>query len=313
MPQSPRRFAFGFALLLPLAACVPESQWDETMAELQRSRAHGVRADARVAKLTGEIDRLQADVAARDQKLAEAGLQESNLRQSVEQLTALNAELSARLKSAGVNVEQLASERGSLMGALAESRRKLEELARTQAAAEVRAAEFRDLLRSFQGMVDAGKLKVVVRNNRMVLELPNDVLFDSGKTAVKSVGKSSLVEVARILRGMPKRRFEVAGHTDDVNIRSARFPSNWDLSTARAVVVTKLLVQDGMNPHNLSAAGYGEFSPVADNASAAGRAKNRRIEIALLPNVEGRALPAPPKVAAEPAASSGGAVSWNGE
>jgi chemotaxis protein MotB len=85
---------------------------------------------------------------------------------------------------------------------------------------------------------------------------------------------------------MPDRRFQIAGHTDNVKIQTPRFPSNWELSTARAVEVLKLLIDAGMDAKGISAAGYGEFAPVASNDAADGRARNRRIEIALVPNLE---------------------------
>ena len=107
---------------------------------------------------------------------------------------------------------------------------------------------------------------------------------------MKEQGKTALAEIAKVLKPMKDRHFEVAGHTDDVAIQSPRYPSNWELSTARAVTVTKLLVEKGVDPKELSAAGYGEFAPVAENASAEGRAKNRRIEIVLLPAVDAKML-----------------------
>jgi len=82
------------------------------------------------------------------------------------------------------------------------------------------------------------------------------------------------------------RRFVVEGHTDNLPIQTKEFPSNWELSTARAVVVVKLLVAERVRPAVLSAAGYAEFDPVGNNTGAGGRAKNRRIEIILLPNIE---------------------------
>jgi len=142
----------------------------------------------------------------------------------------------------------------------------------------------------------------VMRGGRMILELPNDVLFDSGKTEIKDVGKKTLVQIAEVLRTMPDRKFQVAGHTDNVKIQTARFPSNWELSTARAVEVLKLLVESGMDPKNVSAAGYGEFAPVAPNDAPDGRAKNRRIEIALQPNLEELAAVTAPEPSAPPAA-----------
>ena len=114
-----------------------------------------------------------------------------------------------------------------------------------------------------------------------------------------------------MLRAMPDRRFQVAGHTDDVKMQSARYPSNWELSTTRAVEVVKRLIEGGMYPKNLAASGYGEFAPAESNATPEGRAKNRRIEIALQPNLDefvkvpgvNDAAPAPPAAKPPPAAA----------
>jgi chemotaxis protein MotB len=135
-------------------------------------------------------------------------------------------------------------------------------------------------------MVDAGQLKIATRNGRLVLQLSNDVLFDSGQVAVKPAGKDALQQVAAVFKTLTGRTFQVAGDTDDVPIKTLRFPSNWELSTARAVEVVRFLIAQGVDPHALSAAGYGEFDPVASNEMADGRAKNRRIEITLQPNLD---------------------------
>src|SRR6185436_18778893 len=150
---------------------------------------------------------------------------------------------------------------------------------------EARLATFRKLVARFQSMIDAGQLSVVVRNGRMLLSLPDAVLFDSGRTDLKTGGSTALNKVAEVLSTMPERSFLVAGHTDDVPIHTARFPSNWDLSTARAVEVVNYLVKQGMKPQAVAAAGYGEFDPVAVNDSPEHRAQNRRIEIVLQPNL----------------------------
>jgi chemotaxis protein MotB len=119
----------------------------------------------------------------------------------------------------------------------------------------------------------------------MLIALPNDVLFDSGRTDLKPEAKASLAKVAEVLAGISDRHFLVAGHTDNVPIHTSRFASNWELSTERAVEVTRLLISQGMRPEVLAAAGYGEFDPVAPNDSADHRALNRRIEIVLQPNL----------------------------
>ena len=102
-------------------------------------------------------------------------------------------------------------------------------------------------------MIDAGQLKVVIRDGRMLIALPNDVLFDSGKTDIKPDGQAALAKVAQVLATIADRNFLVAGHTDDVPIHTARFPSNWELSTARAVEVDA----SSWSPNGMKPAGAG--------------------------------------------------------
>jgi chemotaxis protein MotB len=134
-------------------------------------------------------------------------------------------------------------------------------------------------------MIDARELSIVLRDGRMVLRMPNDVLFDSGSVVVKPAGLKVLGVIAGVLKSVSDRRFQVAGHTDSVPIATPRFASNWDLSTARAVEVVRVLATHGLRQPLLSAAGYGEFDPVASNDTNDGRARNRRIEIAVQPNI----------------------------
>ena len=113
----------------------------------------------------------------------------------------------------------------------------------------------------------------------MVLQLPNDVLFDTGKTELKPAGRASLRQVAEVLQTIRDRQFQIAGHTDDKPIHTARFPSNWELSSQRALEVTHFLIEQGVRHDSLSAAGYSDVDPVAPNGTPEGRAKNRRTEI----------------------------------
>jgi chemotaxis protein MotB len=146
---------------------------------------------------------------------------------------------------------------------------------------------YKDLALRLRSVVDTGDLSIVVRRGQMTLRLPNDVLFDSGSVELKPAGKRTLAYIATALGSVTGRRFQVAGNTDAVPIQSSRFPSNWELSTARAVRVVRFLVVDGgLNPALLSAAGYGEFDPVAPNDVERNRIKNRRIEITLQPDVK---------------------------
>ncbi len=145
-----------------------------------------------------------------------------------------------------------------------------------------------DLQTKFKSMIDAGHLKVTTRHGRVVLQLHNDVLFDTGEADLSADGKKTIAQLAATLRGVGGRRFQVAGHTDNAPITAAtakKYPSNWELSAERAIAVVKLLVTNGVDPGVLSAAGYGPYDPVASNGSPDGQAKNRRIEITLVPHV----------------------------
>jgi chemotaxis protein MotB len=142
------------------------------------------------------------------------------------------------------------------------------------------------MLNKFKAMIDSGKLRVRVVRGRMVVELAENILFDSGRSDLKKEGQEALTQVAGVLGSIVNRDFQIAGHTDNIPIKSAKFPSNWELSTARAVVVTKFLAEQKVDPARLSAAGYADTQPVAGNEDAEGRKQNRRIEIVLMPNLD---------------------------
>jgi chemotaxis protein MotB len=280
------RLALALALLTTSSACVTTGTYDKKVAELDKLRADHDRAAAdREKELKAQIDRLQAQVSEADKRIDALTAEREGLRKKLDDTTALAGELRARLEKLGQNVDKLTSEKGQLAQVLADAKARLEDLRKQKAAAEARAAMFHNLVARLKSMIDAGQLKVVIRDGRMLIVLPNDVLFDSGKTNIKTDGQAALAQVAKVLATISDRHFLVAGDTDDVPIHTAHFPSNWELSTARAVEVTKFLIANGMRPQMLAAAGYGEFDPVSPNDSPEHRAQNRRIEIVLQPNL----------------------------
>jgi len=240
--------------------------------------------DAAKANAALAAERAAKDRAAHDLDGARADL--VGCHKELDDATAVNQELNAELKRLGTDAEQLLAAKGALATSLDQARARLDELRKAQAAAEARSALFRELALKLKKMIDAGDLKIVLRSGRMVLVLPNDVLFDSGKAEIKPRGKETVKQIASVLATIPSRRFQVAGHTDNEPIRVSGFESNWRLSTERALEVVTFLVQSGMRPETLSAAGYGEFDPVAPNTSPDGKTKNRRIEITLQPNID---------------------------
>ncbi len=122
-------------------------------------------------------------------------------------------------------------------------------------------------------------LEIIAVRNELVLRFPVGVVFDSGNDDIKEAALPALMAIAKEVASRPVE-LRVEGHTDDKPIHTVRFRSNWDLSACRATaVVSELAKSGGIEPPRLSAAGYGEFHPLASNATPEGRAKNRRVDI----------------------------------
>jgi len=196
------------------------------------------------------------------------------------------ADLEAKLAAVTKERDAATGSADEVAKSLKSTKAELEELRKQRAEAEKRLAAFKALTAKFQKMIDAGKLKVKVRGGRMILELPAGILFASGKAEVSKEGQTVLQEVAVTLKELADRKFLIAGHTDNVPLKSAKYKDNWDLSSARALTVTKFMIGAGMPPASVAAAGYAEFDPVADNTTEEGKQQNRRIEIILVPNIE---------------------------
>jgi chemotaxis protein MotB len=117
--------------------------------------------------------------------------------------------------------------------------------------------------------------------DRLVIRMKSAILFAEGQSALTRTAEEVLAGLVPALAGAPSQ-LRVEGHTDDVPIRTAAFPSNWELSTARAISVVRYLEENGVDRSRLSVAGYGEFHPLAPNDSPERRALNRRVEIVVL-------------------------------
>ncbi|MDJ0807721.1 MAG: OmpA family protein [Gammaproteobacteria bacterium] len=196
------------------------------------------------------------------------------------------AQMKLQLDSAGKELVDLQIKRQDLQQELQESRLQIEMLREVEYETQRRNEIYAQFVERLQSMIDAGQLSVNIRNGRIVIELPNNVLFDSGRAELNQEGREALTQVANILIQFQDRRFQVEGHTDNNPISSAVYPSNWELSTARALAVVHLLIDANVDPTHLSAAGFGEYQPKVENETPEGRQLNRRIEIVMLPNLD---------------------------
>jgi chemotaxis protein MotB len=193
----------------------------------------------------------------------------------------------------------LQDEIAALQTSIDESQRKIDDLMAAKEVSDMQLAELRDeqerrrvelatyeaLLKRLEKLIDAGTVQISFRKGRMIVELASAVLFDSGKTELKEEGKQALEKLVEAFSAVSNRDLMIAGHTDNVPIKTRRYKSNWELSTQRAVVVVDFMIEKGFPAQHLGAAGYSEFDPVDDNTTDKGRAHNRRIEIQLMPDL----------------------------
>ncbi len=195
-------------------------------------------------------------------------------------LAATQQELEATQREA--ELYQMASEKKDQF--LKKTQEKLRELEREK---EQVAAQSQQLRESLQKEIEAKEIEIRELRGKLTVNLMDKVLFDSGKAELRKDGKKVLQKVAQFLNQYPERQVRVEGHTDSLPISAAlrkRFPSNWELSTARATAAVRYL-QDfcGVDPTRLAAVGYAQYHPLDTNDTVEGRARNRRIEIVLLP------------------------------
>ena len=255
MTRCSATIVFG-AILCITSSCVTRSKHQKDISTWEER--HG--------KLSQEKDQLAAEsskkIKERDQKIIE-----------------IESELEAYK-------EDSERKQGDLANRLAQRKAEIAALKKQQEQIEATMAQYRKLREAFNKMIDAGELEIYHRRGRIMVALPSSVLFASGKSELSKAGQKAVGQVAQVLAKLEDRRFLVAGHTDNVPIRTSRFEDNWALSTARATTVTRDLIENGMNPTTVAAAGYGQFDPIKPNDSKENRRRNRRIEIILMPTIE---------------------------
>jgi chemotaxis protein MotB len=146
---------------------------------------------------------------------------------------------------------------------------------------------YESLLENMESEIQKGKITITQLKGKLKVNMLDEILFDSGKTSIKPEGVEVLDRVGKVLLNVKERTISIEGHTDNVPIGielRKKYPTNWELSAARATRVARYLQETiGINPSVLSATGYGEYHPIASNENQEGKAKNRRIEIVLIP------------------------------
>jgi len=210
------------------------------------------------------------DAAAATQRAQAAEDGKTELAQKVEKLESEKAELTTAKEELSKDVQAKTGELEQLKGTYSQLEEKMkDEIAK----GDIRLSQ------------SGGKLRV---------DMVDKILFDSGEAVISKRGEGVLARVGAVLATMDDKQIQVSGHTDSNPISdklATQFPTNWELSVSRAVNVVRFLEEKAnVPPKNLTATGYGQYHPIASNKSAAGRARNRRIEILLTPSLAPKAI-----------------------
>jgi chemotaxis protein MotB len=290
----------GLALvcLLLISGCVGIKDYERKVSESTGLRKEVEAAQARIGSQQKTTENLRKQIQTRRLEGEELSQSLSMSRRHGQQLEASMADLRAQLSSQTQENKSVQAKAARLEAALEQSRQQSDELGKNIVGLRKRVAKFEDKLRlqiqlerdiaaQFSTEVKKNLIKVRRVGDQVMLSLESSQLFASGSAALRSRGKKLLKRIASKLRRHTNREIQVQGHTDNDPISgklAERWESNWELSAARATRVVRYLVEVGnVDPRKISAAGLGEFRPIAENSSREGKKKNRRIDIVLFP------------------------------
>ncbi len=254
-----------------LSGClVPKDQYDLMAAE--------------AARRGKDVEDAKANAAAFEKRLGEMQVELDAEKQRREQLEKAVAENERQLTDKEAEKRALEDKNAELTALNQELSKSSQKLAEAKAELEKKSSEYEDLAQSLKSEIAAGKIELSELKGKMTVKLKDKVLFSSGSAKLGKEGEAALDKVAETLKAVKGRVIRVEGHTDSDPVPAdGPFASNWELSTARAMAVVSYLQSKGVDPTKLSAAGYGQYQPVAANDTPEHRSRNRRIEIVLAP------------------------------
>jgi chemotaxis protein MotB len=276
---------------------------ERELASLRAGAGDSSRLASQLSSTQGELAQTKARTTELERSLAAAGAGAS----ANELASRENARLAPALAAANNEKDRLASELAALKGSagdkdklagdLAAANRRIAELEKQMADRDKELASLRGdlstemaklkdaqrgLVRALRPQIEKGDIRVDLNNERLLINLASGYLFGTGEDELKPAGANALKQVGAVLKDFPEYKVAVDGHTDNVAIRTSlrkKFPTNKELSEARAANAAKALAEGGLA--SATTAGYADAKPVAPNTTEAGRAKNRRVEVAV--------------------------------
>ncbi|MHB1147541.1 MAG: OmpA/MotB family protein [Lutibacter sp.] len=306
-----KKAAILFIMTITLNACVSKKVYQELETKFNNLRSTNSALveekdnllvakkalEADLEKLNSDFDALKTQKVILDSEFASVQNKYKNLDESYNVLSAQSskklAEQSQKNQELLVQLEEkerkLAIESArleKLQNELAERSNQIDEL---QGLIDVKEAQMQQLKNAISSALlnfEGKGLTVVQKNGKIYVSMENKLLFDSGSWAVGSEGKNAVEQLANVLAKNPDINVLIEGHTDNVPYTGATVIDNWDLSVKRATAIVRILQNKGVNPTQITAAGRSEYVMVGSNATPEGKAKNRRIEIILAPNLD---------------------------
>ncbi len=243
---------------------------DETLAQQQK----------RVA----EMSKAHQGLRTRNETLL---LDMNEAKKETQELLIGKAQLSGQLELVSAEVQELAMAKAQLSGQLESISAEANELAKAKKDREEALRNQQKLIDSLKKEIDTGQVKIARLAGLTTVRLEDKILFGSSRASIKESGLGILKKVGEALQQIKDKHIQVQGHTDSRPIRwelQGRYPTNWELSAARAATIVRYLIDEvGIDPGRLSAAGYAFHQPLANNDTPEGQKENRRVEFALLP------------------------------
>lgn len=299
-----------FVLLLLFSSCiVTKKKFDDVLA--QKVKAEGElsdktnqleKANGSIKELNETLAKLRQDTAdlnqtyrATNQKLAGLNKEYDELNSYYKNLLTNSGKLNRdmaqqkdQLLAIQENLERTHKQNDSLSNSLIEREKKVKELEQILANKDKAVKDLKDRISNALLNFKENDITVKVKNGKVYVSLAEQLLFGSGSIEVDKKGVTALQQLAKAIKDQRDIQIMIEGHTDNVPIskKSTYMQDNWDLSVMRATSITKILTSAGVTPKQITAAGKGEFSPLAANDNAQNKQKNRRTEIIITPNLD---------------------------
>lgn len=273
-----------FLLSIMVGGCVSSSKFEKKVAEADGLNQSLRALQQKYDKLTAENNDLKDQFKKLNGDFAQLSIQKDKITADRDELDKVlkskSDSLSKTINELRGKTAALEMENASLKESVANLKKTKEEEVKTVS------KTYENLMQEMKGEIAQGQVAITELKGKLTVDVLDKILFASGEAEVKPEGLAVLQRVIDILKNVKDKAIRIEGHTDNVKIGGAlarKYATNWELSAARAINVTRYLQKQGIDPALLASVAYGEYKPVADNSTSEGRAKNRRIAIILQP------------------------------